>query len=97
MHVTDQWLIDGQQRLTAFDRFLDDAFPVFGMKWSEIDVPRQRQFLMSTAFTAFETRLDNVNELKILYNRLAFGGVPHSSSDMAIVEEDVPTSPGLRS
>jgi len=96
MHITDQWLIDGQQRLTALDRFFDDAFPVFGEKWSEVDKIRQRHFLMSTAFTAYETRIEKVNELQDLYNRLAFGGIPHTPADIATDDAENLTVPGIR-
>ena len=85
-----------KQRLTALDRFFDDAFPVFGEKWSEVDKIRQRHFLMSTAFTAYETRIEKVNELQDLYNRLAFGGIPHTPADIATDDAENLTVPGIR-
>jgi len=81
----DLWLIDGQQRLTALDRYWSDAFPVFGLYWSEVETNRQRQFLTSTHFPAFETRIRNEDEIRELYDRMNFGGVAHTEDQRAVI------------
>lgn len=83
-HRTDLWLIDGQQRLTALDRFFDDFFPVFGLFWSEVDTVRKRNFLSSTGFPAYETRIYDETALRDLYDRLNFGGVAHTADQRAM-------------
>lgn len=73
---TDLWLIDGQQRITAILEYLDDKFPVFGYRWSEL--PEHEQFsFMNTTFPCIETRNSDPAVLEDLYNRLAYGGTPH--------------------
>lgn len=94
-HQTDLWLIDGQQRLNALDRFWDDRFPVFGYYWSQVPIREQRHFLNNTHFAAFETHIYDVNALKELYDRLNFGGVAHTLDQKAVQDgEDLilPTS-----
>ena len=44
-------LIDGQQRITAVNRYLQGAFHVFGAYWSELSKHDQRRFLR----TSFES------------------------------------------
>lgn len=79
----DMWLLDGQQRLTALDRFFDDAFPVFGLYWSGISESRQRGFLMGTIFSAYEVRNKTELELREIYDLKNFGGVPHEEHQRA--------------
>lgn len=82
-HKTDLWLIDGQQRLTALDRFFDDYFPVFGLFWSEVPTVRKRGFLSNTSFGAHETKIHDETTLRNLYDRLNFGGVAHTEDQRA--------------
>lgn len=79
----DLWLIDGQQRLTALDRYWSDTFPVFDLYWSEVPEAQRRQFLMSTHFPAFETRMRDEAEIRDLYDRMNFGGVAHAEDQRA--------------
>lgn len=80
----DLWLIDGQQRLTALDRYWSDAFPVFGSYWSEVSERDQRRLLMSTHFPAFETQMKDEAQLRDLYDRMNFGGIAHSEDQRAL-------------
>ncbi|MCV9964595.1 DUF262 domain-containing protein [Pararhizobium sp. BT-229] len=80
----DMWLLDGQQRLTALDRFFDDTFPVFGLYWSEVDETRKRGFLMGTGFAAYEVRNKSELELRELYDLKNFGGIAHEEHQRAI-------------
>lgn len=86
-HATDQWLIDGQQRLTALDRFFNDEFPVLGHRWSEIQPPQRRRFLSNARFEAFEVRIPDETALAVLYNHMAFGGTPHRPEQRVEVDE----------
>ncbi len=86
-HHTDRWLIDGQLRLTALDRFWDDAFPVAGaggraMFWSEIPRVEQRRFLMQP-FGAKELTITDEAVLRRYYDLHNFGGVPHREDQRA--------------
>lgn len=73
---TDNWLLDGQQRITALMAYVDDAFPVLGHLYSEITEIDRRRFGMRE-FPALETRIDDVDQLREVYDRLAYGGTPH--------------------
>lgn len=74
----DRVLLDGQQRLTAIQRYMRDEFEVFGAKYSELSKPEELRF-QRRGFTRFETSLDNLEDLRELYERLAYGGVPHQA------------------
>lgn len=76
------WLVDGQQRLTTIQRYWDDEFAVFGLYFSELTKPERRRF-MSIRFAHYELQLWEENAIRELYNRMAFGGVPHKESERA--------------
>lgn len=76
------WLLDGQQRLTAIERFFDDKVPAFGLHWSELNQREKRRFLRIT-FASHEVSFWNESQCRDLYNRLAFGGVAHEESERA--------------
>lgn len=80
----DMWLIDGQQRLTALERFFDDGFPVYGKLWSEIDVVVKRKFLNTTVFPANVLRNRTEMELREFYDTLNFDGVAHTEDQRAL-------------
>jgi hypothetical protein len=82
----DLWLIDGQQRLTALDRYWSDAFPVFGSFWSEVPENDRRRF-GSTGFAAYETNIVHELELRRLYDKMNFGGTPHLDEQRALPDE----------
>lgn len=79
---TDRWLIDGQQRITSLIRFFEDAFPVFGYRWSEIPPIERRKFLMQP-FTAYELRESDEAELRRIYNLMNYSGTPHTEDERA--------------
>lgn len=93
-HITDNWLIDGQQRFRALDAWWSDEVEVFGLKWSDVDRVRQKKFLMHTHFEAFEIRTTDLGVLREIYDRLNFGGTPHSPDQRATRDDEdlVPTS-----
>lgn len=82
LHRTDRWLIDGQQRITTLVRFFEDAFPVFGSRWSEIPKVERRKFLMQP-FTAYELSTADEAVLRETYNLMNFSGTPHREDQRA--------------
>jgi len=85
-HRTDRWLVDGQQRLTALKRYFADDFPVFGGLWSEVPARERRRFL-NTPFPRGIVSIADEGQLRELYDRLNFGGVPHLESQRALSPE----------
>ncbi len=81
-HPMDLWLIDGQQRLRALDDYLGDVFPVFGYKWSELNKLERRRF-ESIPFAQATVHEANETKLRMLYDRLNFGGTPHTEDQRA--------------
>ena len=79
----DNLLIDGQQRLNAIQCYFEDAFPVFGYRWSEVTEVDRRGFLMGRHFSSYITRTDDETYLREYYNMMNFGGVAHKESERA--------------
>lgn len=96
-HKTDRLLIDGQQRLNALNDYFGDAFPVFGVVWSEVD-GNDRWRILNSPFPAFEMRTSDENVLREVYDRLNYGGTAHTFEERATREDEqiLPTSPGMR-
>jgi len=79
----DGLLIDGQQRMFAIQKYLDDAFPVFGWRWSEVTKPDRRRLEMSTSFPCYITKSTDENYLRSYYDMMNFGGVAHTEDQRA--------------
>jgi hypothetical protein len=73
----ENWLLDGQQRIGAVLAYAADEFPVFGYRFSEIANSDARRWHMGVNFSCLETNLEDVDELREVYDRLAYGGTPH--------------------
>ena len=73
------WLIDGQQRMSAIRDFLSGELVVFGdVRFPDLSEPQKRRFYR-TPFPCFELDYcDNETVLQELYDRLNFGGTPHT-------------------
>lgn len=76
--TTDYWLIDGQQRWTSIYDYVADKFPVFGIFYSNLDLPDRRRFTNNTVFPCILTKTDDQSHLEELYYHLAYGGTPHT-------------------
>ena len=76
------WLLDGQQRLTAIQRYWEDQFSVFGLFFSELSQIEMRRF-HAIKFSHYEPELWDERLIRDLYNRMALGGVAHKESDRA--------------
>ena len=78
----DDLLIDGQQRLTALENYLMDAFPVLGYKWSEVTVV-DRRFFQNLTFGSYITETKDEDYLRGYYNMMNFGGTAHTEDQRA--------------
>lgn len=76
----DGILIDGQQRWTTLEKYLNDELEVMGYTWKQLGKLDQRAFLMKP-FPAIITSYEDEELLKDLYNRLAYGGTAHSAKN----------------
>jgi hypothetical protein len=74
----DNWLLDGQQRVTAVLEYMADEFAVLGYRYSELTDADRRGWEIGTVFGRLETNLENEAELLEVYDRLAYGGTPHA-------------------
>jgi hypothetical protein len=79
----DELLVDGQQRMNAIQSYLDDEFPVFGWRWSEVTPADRRQWSMSTMFSAYITQTEDEEYLRNYYNLMNFGGTAHGPNEKA--------------
>lgn len=81
----DNYLLDGQQRITAILDYVADAFPVLGQRWSELTKQDQTQFGM-TPMSYLETQIGDLDELREIYDRLAYGGTAHDPKKPPVVD-----------
>ncbi len=86
-HRTDRWLIDGQQRLSAVDGYLRNQFPVFGHFYDELG-PREKRRFDRIPFGSETVSMTSEHDLRILYDRMNFGGVAHAPEQRATTEDD---------
>ncbi|MFA0809343.1 DUF262 domain-containing protein [Microbulbifer epialgicus] len=76
------WVIDGQQRLTSVQNYLEDKFKIFNLYFSELNKIERSRF-MRIKFAHYEAKLSNELQIRNLYNRLAFGGTAHKAHEKA--------------
>ena len=90
---TDRWLIDGQQRCNALWAYVNDEFPIFAgtphqHRWSDLNIVEQRFFhRIQIGYTKLQS--NDENHLRLVYDRLNFGGVAHTSEQRAL-SKDIP-------
>lgn len=85
-HV-DGLLIDGQQRLSAIERYLAGDLAVAGpdggkYRWTEL-TDEERAHFYRIPFGFQVVQVHDEDELKRLYNLLNFGGVAHTEAQRA--------------
>lgn len=83
----DKWLIDGQQRLTAINAYVADAFALFEgteheHRWSDLNISEKRRFGRIQIGISL-LRTDDEERLRRLYNLMAYGGTPHAEDQRA--------------
>lgn len=86
--TTDQWLLDGQQRVTALYSYMTDDFPVMGHRFSELTIVDHRRWSMGVSLPCLITQLEDVGELAEVYDRLAYGGTPHDPAQRIEARSD---------
>ena len=79
----DNLLIDGQQRLHAVECYLNDEFPVFGWRWSDVTIVDKRIWDMSIGFASYVTETEDENYLRSYYDLMNFGGTAHRETERA--------------
>lgn len=80
----DNLLIDGQQRLHAVEEYLDDKFPVFGWRWSELTDADRRGWTLTLVFASYKTTSEDEDFLRSYYDLMNFGGTAHTEAERAI-------------
>ena len=81
------WLLDGQQRITAIARFINDDLAIFnGLHYSELSVADKRRRFNNLIFPCIELEYqEDESLLKDLYRRLNFSGTAHSQADFELL------------
>ena len=79
----DSLLIDGQQRMSAIEGYLNDEFPVLGWRWSEVTVVDRRVWEMTIHFNSYVTKTEDEDYLRNYYNLMNFGGTAHKEIERA--------------
>ncbi|WP_410951007.1 DUF262 domain-containing protein [Pseudomonas sp. S1(2024)] len=83
------WLLDGQQRITAIARFINDEIEIFGgIRYSSLTLPEKRRRFENIVFPCIELEYQADEALlKTLYRRLNFSGTAHTAEDLALLDE----------
>ncbi len=83
------WLLDGQQRISALRDFLSGEMVIFGdVRFPDMPLPDQLRF-KRRPFPCHELDYtDNEVLLKELYDRLNFGGTPHTQAQRVLPSAD---------
>lgn len=84
------WLLDGQQRISALRDFLSGDMVIFGdVRFTEMPVPDQLRF-KRRPFPCHELDYtNNEDTLKELYDRLNFGGTPHTEAQRVLPSQPI--------
>lgn len=82
-HPLNFVVIDGQQRMDAIERYLNDEFPVFGYFWSEVTDVDRRVWSMTTTFASYITETTDEDYLRGYYDLMNFSGTPHKETERA--------------
>lgn len=79
-------LLDGQQRLTALRDFVSGEISIFdGIKYEHLSIADRRKHFHGVVFPSIEMECTTDERvLREIYDRLAFGGVPHKESERAL-------------
>lgn len=77
------WLLDGQQRMAALRDFIHNGLAIFdGVRHADLDALTLTRRFYRVVFPSVELEYcADEARLRELYERLAFGGVPHDASD----------------
>ncbi len=82
---TDEWLLDGQQRVTAILDYMDNKISVNG--WFHKDLPHNEKVHFERMnIPVIMTEIKSVEECMDIYRRLAYGGTNHTPEDFPGLE-----------
>ncbi len=92
------FVLDGQQRLLAIQRYWDGAFGVPGEDgrtwlWTDLDPATEQQHFLRIQFPYLLTRYGSEAQMQDAYNRHNAGGTPHRAEDLAQGAEDLGLAP----
>lgn len=77
-------LLDGQQRLGALRDFAAGVFPVFGTtRFADLSLADKRRRFLRVPFPSVELSGTDEATLREIYDRLNFGGTPHTADQRA--------------
>ena len=76
-------LLDGQQRMSAIQSYIEDEFKVFGYLWSELPPADERRWTMTTMFPCYVLESEDDATLRNYYNLTNFGGTAHKETERA--------------
>jgi hypothetical protein len=81
------WLLDGQQRISAVLDFAQGRLDIFnGIHIGDIDTATLRRRFLRVVFPCIELAYqEDENRLREVYDRLNFGGVPHTDADRQLL------------
>jgi hypothetical protein len=79
----DWILIDGQQRMHAIERYINDEFAVFGYRFSEVTEVDRRIWGMRIMFPSYRCHSKDEAFLRAYYDVMNFGGTPHAGERRA--------------
>jgi len=80
-NMCDQWLLDGQQRVSAICGYLASEFSVRGWFFSDLPVIEQRHF-QRMGIGELVTNIPTEAACRNIYNRLVYGGTPHEPKEI---------------
>ncbi|MFZ3482076.1 DUF262 domain-containing protein [Sphingomonas sp. 3-13AW] len=86
--ATDRWLLDGQQRVSALLAYRADEISVFRgteceHRWSDLgEIERRKFWYIQIGIVKIET--DDPDYCREIYDRLNFGGTPHTVGQRAL-------------
>lgn len=75
-------IVDGQQRLSALEDYFSNKFPVFGLYYEDLN-EREMRRLNFIVFPSYETYSNDEAYIREYYNRMNFGGTPHTEDQRA--------------
>lgn len=89
------WLLDGQQRISSILDFAQGRLAIFnGIRYDDLDLPTRRRRFLRVVFPCIELDYQpDEARLREVYDRLNFGGVPHTAADRRLLYEAPPITP----
>lgn len=89
--ITDRWLLDGQQRVSALLAYRADEISIFQgseceHRWSDLGLIERRRF-SHIQIGLMKVQTDDADYCREVYNRLNFGGTAHTEDQRAVIDD----------